>query len=84
LDTSGTNSKDDTEGEDTHKLAQIRHALVTLKQPVTAILKGQYEYDSTWEEVVFQTELRNVEIPEDILALLQATHGKIEVLARFL
>jgi hypothetical protein len=70
------------EGDDTHKLAQIRHALV--KQSVITSLKGEYEYESSWEEVVFHTEIRNTGAPEDILDLLQVVIDKVQRLALML
>jgi hypothetical protein len=38
---SGTDSEDDKERNDAHKMAQIRHSLVAPKQPGMASLKGQ-------------------------------------------
>jgi uncharacterized protein YhaN len=64
---SGTDSEEDEEGSDVHKLAQIKHALERLHQPVTIISRGQYEWDMKWEEVVYQRVLDKGPAPENIL-----------------
>jgi hypothetical protein len=54
----GTDSEDEEEGSDIHKMAKIRHALVTLRQPMTITLKEQYEWNGRWEEVVYRRLVR--------------------------
>jgi hypothetical protein len=80
---SGIDSEDDEEGDDTHKLAKIKHA-VTLNQPLTVVLKGQYEWDNRCEEVPFQQTYNGVEAPTHISEPLQASYSAIEKHARTL
>jgi hypothetical protein len=42
-DSSGTDSEEDEEDSDDHKLAKIRHALGNLSQTVQVIINGRYE-----------------------------------------
>jgi hypothetical protein len=80
---SGTNSEDDEEGSDVHKMAKINHALNTLKQPVTIILRGQYEWQESWEEVVYEDVVSGGVMPEDIAGPLQEIYTKIRSHFRF-
>jgi hypothetical protein len=55
---SETDSEDDADGSDDHKLAKIQHA-INIGQPITVILDGQCECNDEygnflWQEVQFQ------------------------------
>jgi hypothetical protein len=76
-DSSGTDSDDDEEGSDIHKLAKVRHAFENLQRPVTVILKGRYEWDNGWEEVTYHRILIERTAPEDMIELLAFTNTKI-------
>jgi hypothetical protein len=76
-----TDSEEDEEGSDVHKLAKIKHALVELSQPVQIILKGRYEWEGTWEEVSYCRTYLERTISEDILEPLRITAQKLGKLA---
>jgi hypothetical protein len=82
LDYLGTDSEEDEEGSDVHKLGKIRQAMVNLHQTLTIMLKGQYEWDGKWKEVVYQREVLGGKPPENILQHLQDIYAKIDVVAR--
>jgi hypothetical protein len=76
-ESSGTDSEEDEEGSDIHKLAKIKHALEGLSQPVQIIPKGRHEWEGTWEEVSYcRTYLERI-VPEDILEPLRITARKL-------
>jgi hypothetical protein len=84
---SETDSDEDEEGQDEHKMAQIRHAC-HLGQPVAVILKGQYEFQhepNKWrlEKVRFQQYFQPRTEPEHILQPLQEAFSSIEERARY-
>jgi hypothetical protein len=84
---SETDSSEDEEGQDAHKLAKIRH-VIHLGQPVTVILKGQYEFGLIdqvlrLEEAQFQQVYTGVSAPENIMQPVQAAYRAIELQARY-
>jgi hypothetical protein len=84
-DSSGTDGQEDVEGSGFHKLAKrsvsIRHAIDNLKQPVTVMLKGRYEWDGGWEEVVYQRNMLERTAPEDMIEPFAVIHSKVREVA---
>jgi hypothetical protein len=62
-ESSATDSEDDSEGSDEHKLAKIMHA----------ILQGRYPWNQDWEEVSYCRTFIERKVPEDILEPLRIT-----------
>jgi hypothetical protein len=52
-ESSGTDSEEDIEGSDDHKLAKIKHAIEGTKQPIQVILNGRYAWGDGWESVSY-------------------------------
>jgi hypothetical protein len=63
-------------------MSKIRHSLEELKQPVTVVLKGCYEWENGWEEVAYHRVMIERKTPEDMMELLLLTNTKIGDLAR--
>jgi hypothetical protein len=58
---SETDSDEDLEDDDTHKLRQLSHA-VRLQQPITVRIRGQFEAEGDQKhEVYFQKEFWGIE-----------------------
>jgi hypothetical protein len=81
MDSSGTDSEEDEEGSDLHKQAKTRHAIDHLKQPVTIMLKGRYEWNNGWEEVIYQRNMLDRIAPEDIIEPLSIIYEKVSEVA---
>lgn len=80
-DSSVTDSDEDEEGSDDHKLAKIRHAIAGTSQPIQVVLNGRYEWEQGWESVSYCRTYRERKIPEDILEPLRITANAIGALA---
>jgi hypothetical protein len=78
---SGTDSEEDEEGSDFHKLGQIRHEIEHLKQPVTIILKGRYELENDWEEVTYQRNMLERIAPVNMMEPLATIYEKVSAVA---
>jgi hypothetical protein len=72
---SGTDSDEDEVGSDVHKLAKLQHA-VHLGQPITVVLKGEYEW-KCWHEVQVHEHYQGVAAQLDIMHPLQAAYQAI-------
>jgi hypothetical protein len=78
----GTDSEDDEEGSDIHKMTKIRHALVTLRRPMTITLTGQYEWNGSWEGVLYQRFVRGADkMPDEIMGPVQDIYSEIKEVA---
>jgi hypothetical protein len=72
-DSSATDSEEDSEDSDTHKLAKIKHAIADLSQPVQVILNGRYLWQQNWEEVSYCRTFVERKVSKDILEPLRIT-----------
>jgi hypothetical protein len=78
---SGTDSEDDEEGQDDHKLQKIQRAIM-LWQPVAVVITVQYEWNGRCEKVPFQGIIHSTEASENIIQLLQAAYLAIKKQAK--
>jgi hypothetical protein len=80
-ESSGTDSEDDIEGSDDHKLAQMRHAIEGTKQPVQIILNGRYRWGDGWESVSYCRTFKERTVYPEMLDHLRVTAKAIGALA---
>jgi hypothetical protein len=78
---SGTDSEEDVEGSDDHKLAKIRHAITGTNQPVQVILNGRYRWGDGWDNVSYCRAFKERKVSEDILEPLTITANAIGIMA---
>jgi hypothetical protein len=79
---SDTDSIEDEDNEDTHKLRKIAHA-ATRGQPLTGEISGDYLWGCGFEEVVFAKECDGTPAPSHILKPLPMAHKAIEALSNY-
>jgi hypothetical protein len=72
-DSSGTDSEEDVEGSDDHKLAQLRHAIEGTKQPVQVILNGRYRWGDGWKSVSYCRAFKERTAYPEIMGYLRVT-----------
>jgi hypothetical protein len=80
-ESSGTDSEEDLDGSDDHKLDQIRHAIEGTKQPVQVILNGRYRWGDGWESVSYCRTFKERTAFPEIMEYLRITAEAIGVLA---
>jgi hypothetical protein len=80
-DLSGTDSEEDSESSDDHKLAKIKHAITGTSQPIQVILNGRYSWGDGWDNVSYCRTFKERAVFEDILDYLKITANAIGFLA---
>jgi hypothetical protein len=80
-ESSGTDSEEDIEGFDDHKLAQLRHAIEGTKQPVQIILNGRYRWGVGWAGVGYCRTFKERTVYPGILDYLRVTANAMGALA---
>jgi hypothetical protein len=68
---------EDEEGDDTHKLHQLKQAIVK-GQPLTIEIRAEYAWDSGVHEAIFSKEFRGMPVPIHIFEPHQAAYKQIE------
>jgi hypothetical protein len=71
-------SAEDQTIEDTHKLAQITHA-VCLGQPITVQIRGQFDAGDHMDEIFIQKEFIDITKQSKIFEPLQLAYSSIEI-----
>jgi hypothetical protein len=80
-ESSGTDSDEDVEGSDDHKLAQLKHAIEGTKQPVQVILNGRYRWGDGWDSVSHRRAFKERTAYPEIMEYLRVTAEAIGTLA---
>jgi hypothetical protein len=68
---------EDEEGDDVHKVHQLKQAIVK-GQSLTIEIRAEYAWDSVLHEAIFSKEFKGVPIPMHILEPYQAAYKQIE------